>query len=233
MRRVFRFLLIAATSVAAVLSCRGEESAAPATPTPSTTGTSSATPAASPNPILSATAPGPAKPTTSLSTTTPRRSRAISPDVAAQLSAATPKFTPPPPKPPPAETDETDLRELDKPRNGIIRLPKYVVREPTPPVLTERAVTTQKGLADLAMKRYGTEAYRALNRFSIPLFGTSAEQHAIAMYLEDERLKNMADLTDDARMVSATDKASGMYVKRQVESTFARPGDFDWKPIGR
>lgn len=162
------------------------------------------------------------------------RMRVISPEVAAQLSASVPKFTPAPPPPKPTPEDEQpDLRDIDKPKNSIIRLPKYVVHEKPPAVLSERAVNTQKGLADIAMKRYLTEAYRAMNPFTLPLFGTSPEATAMSMYAEDERLKNMSDLKDDAAMVSASDKAAGMYVKRQVDQTFIRPGDFDWKPIGK
>lgn len=208
------------------------EDAAVASPEPSaaTAPAVPATPAA--NPIV--TAPGSSTATTSVRPETPRRRRAISPEVAAQLSAASPKFTPAPPKPAPKpEEEEEDLRETDKPRNGIIRLPKYVVREPAPAVLNERAVNTKKGLADIAMKRYMTEGYKALNAFSLPLFGTSQTAMAMAMYEEDERLKNMSDLNESARMVSSTDKASGLYVKRQVDQAFMRQGDFDWRPIGR
>ncbi len=162
-----------------------------------------------------------------------RHSRVISPDVAAQLSAAAPKFTAAPPPKPTPEEEQPDLRDIDKPKNSIIRLPKYVVHEKPPPVLAEHVVNTSKGLAEIAMKRYLTETYRALNSFTLPLFGRSAEANALAMYAEDERLKNMADLKDDAALVSASDKAAGMYVKRQVDQTFLRSGDFDWKPIGR
>lgn len=184
------------------------------------------------NPIVSG--PGTDRPVNASAAPRPRRARVISPEVAAQLSAAAPKYTPAAPKPPPPpEEDETDLRDVDKPRNGIIRLPKYVVTQPRPPVLSERAVNTKKGLADLAMQRYFGEGYRALNSFTVPLFGTSAEQRAMAMYEEDERLKNMADLSEDARMISSTDKEQGRYVKRLTNETYTRPGDFDWKPIGR
>ncbi len=184
------------------------------------------------NPIV--TAPGPVKPPPAIVPTTPRRHRAISPDVAAQLSAATPKFTPPAPKPPPrAEEEEADLREIDKPKNGIIRLPKYIVREPTPPVLTERAVNTKKGLQDLAMKRYVSEGYRALNRFYLPLFGSSMENYAMQRYWEEERLGTMSELNDLSGMVSATDRASGYYVKKQADQATMRAPDFDWRPIGR
>ncbi|MEO5958346.1 MAG: hypothetical protein ABIZ49_13840, partial [Opitutaceae bacterium] len=47
------------------------------------------------------------------------RTRAISPEVAAQLSAAVPKFTPPAPKPAlKVEGELPDLREIDKPKNN-------------------------------------------------------------------------------------------------------------------
>jgi hypothetical protein len=211
-------ILLAAGSVGAVSSLAQETQ--PPSPTP---------PAA--NPIVGA--PGSSQPATPDLTAKPRRHRAISPEVAAQLSAATPKFTPPPPKPPPPpEEDQPDLRDTDKPKNGIIRLPKYVVRD-RPVVLSEHAVNTQAGLASLAMKKYFNQPYWALNSFTLPLFGTSPEKQALAMYAEDERLKNMAELSDDARMVGSADKEQGKYVKKQVDATYVRPGDFDWKPIGR
>jgi len=172
--------------------------------------------------------------TAASSTPVRTRSRVVSADLAAQLAAATPKYTPPPPKPPAPDEDEaTDLRDVDKPRNGIIRLPKYIVTQPRPPVLSERAVYTKSGLNDLAIKRYLSEGYRVLNGFTLPLFGTSAGARAMQMYDEDERLKNMSALNEDARMVSASDKAAGLYVKRQVQETYMHAPDFDWKPMGR
>ncbi|PTX90658.1 hypothetical protein DB354_18500 [Opitutus sp. ER46] len=203
----------------------------PAVPTQPATlpATVSATPPLAPgeNPVLAT----PATPTTPAPR--PRRARAISPEVAAQLAAASPKYAPPAPKPATPSAEEEDLRETDKPRNGIIRLPKYIVTQPRPPVFSERAITTDKGLADIAMKRYLNETYRALNAFTLPLFGASKEQVAMSMYEEDERLRNMADMSDLARMVTATDKAAGLYVKREVQETFVREGNFDWRPLSR
>ena len=77
----------------------------------------------------------------------PRRTRVISPEVAAALAAAAPQYAPPPPKPVPKPEDELpDARETDKPANGIVRLPKYLVLEKKPAILSERAVHTAKGL---------------------------------------------------------------------------------------
>ena len=170
--------------------------------------------------------------TSSITPTQPvrKRDRAISSDVAASLAAAMPKYNPPKHAPPPKPVEEQpDMREIDKPKNGIIRLPDYVVREAKPPVFRERDINTQQGLANIAMRRYGTEASRALNRFTIPLFGQTQEARALAMYAEDERLKNITELNDAAAMISARDKAQGAYIKRDIQNTTMRAGDYGWQ----
>ena len=174
----------------------------------------------------------------------PKRTRAISGSVASMLAASMPKYTPPPPPPTPeelakkAEEEAADLREIDKPKNGIVRLDKVIVREERPAVLAERTVNTKQGLRDLAMRRYITDADRALNRYSIPLFsgwspgsdkGSSTEERALFMYSEDERLKNMADLADNTNMVMKSNAADGAAVKRAAQDTYRRSDDFGWR----
>ncbi|MBI5767635.1 MAG: hypothetical protein HZA93_07555 [Verrucomicrobia bacterium] len=169
--------------------------------------------------------------------TTTRRNRAISAEAAAALAAAAPKYAPPPPPPPKKVEEELpDLRETDKPKNNIIRLPKYVVQDRKPPVFTERDLHTEKGLAAIAMNRYLSETDRALNRFRIPFISMSSEQRALMMYAEDERLRKMDDFADRANMVQKSDAASGLYIKREVDKTFLRTNDFGWQgggPNGR
>lgn len=121
------------------------------------------------------------------------------------------------------------MRDIDKPRNTIIRLPDYVVREPKPAVLSERAVHTDKGLANIAVRRFISEFDLAMNRLTLPLFGNSVESRAMMMYEEDERLRNMSELNENVRMISATDQAAGTYVKREVDKTYLRTGDFGWR----
>jgi hypothetical protein len=177
------------------------------------------------------TAPAPAAPTASPDT---KPQRAVSSNVAASISAGMPKYSPAPKAPAPTlDEDIPDLRDSDKPKNKIIRLPSHIVREKTSPVLRERDVNTKAGLAALAEQRYISDADRALNRWNI--FGTrstaggnSTSARALAMYAEDERLKNMAELNDDAAIVSATDKAAGLYIKREAQQTFMRTSDFGW-----
>lgn len=175
-------------------------------------------------------AAAPSGATTEPAQPTRKRERAISGDVAASLAAAMPKYNPPKPAPPPTPIEQQpDLRDVDKPKNTIIRLPDYVVREAKPPVFRERDINTQQGLANIAMRRYSTEASRALNRFTIPIFGQTQEARALAMYAEDERLKNITELNDAADMVSARDKAQGAYIKRDIQNTTMRASDYGWQ----
>ena len=193
-------------------------------PSPVASAQSAATPATSP--VL---APKPADMEKAPPPAGPRRTRAMSPEVAAALAAASPKYTPPPPKPEPKpESELPDMREIDKPKNQIIRLSPVIVREAKPAIFTERAIHTEKGLTDIAMRRYISDADRALNRFTIPLFGTSKEARALAMYAEDERLRNMSELEATAIAVSAADAAGGTYIRRESEKTFMRSSDFGW-----
>src|SRR5688572_26656981 len=73
--------------------------------------------APAPSPIF---APPPAE--KSSSPTAPKKNRPVSSEVAAALAAASPKYTPPPPKPEPKpEEAQPDLRDIDKPKNTIVR----------------------------------------------------------------------------------------------------------------
>ncbi len=181
-------------------------------------------PQSSPSPIL-APAAGEKAPSNA-----PKRNRVMSSEVAAALAAASPKYTPPPPPKPAPKPEEQlpDLRDTDKPKNEIIRLPKYLVREAKPAVLKETDVLTNKGLTDVAMRRYISDADRALNRFTLPLFGTSKEARAREMYAEDDRLRNMSELEDNAKDAFKTDSEAGSYIRKEAQKTYLRSSDFGW-----
>lgn len=177
--------------------------------------------AQSPSPVASEKSESPAT-----SAPRPKRDRPISDGVASALAASMPKYNPPP-KAPPVDED-VDLRDVDKPKNGIIRLPKYTVQEKKPPVFRERDIFTNAGLASVARDRYITATDRVLNRVTLPLFGTSSEARALAMYAEDERLNNMSNLKDTARDVSRTDPNEGAYIKRVTDQTYMRDSGFGY-----
>src|SRR5947209_13380494 len=103
----------------------------------------------------------------------------------------------------------------------------------------QRGVNTNQGLTDMAVRQYITDADRALTRWSIPLLapvgtapGSTTEQRALAMYAEDERLRNMADMHDAAVNAAKTDGAQGMYILRQSRDTFMRTGDYGYQGTG-
>lgn len=151
-----------------------------------------------------------------------RNTRAVSPGVAAALAAGMPKYNPPKPVEKDENGDPVDLREVDKPRNQIVRLPDYVVQEKKPPVFREIDIYTQKGLGELAKMRYLSETGQALNRYTIPLFGMSAESYALMRYAEDERLRNVSELNESARDMSLTDPENAKAIREATRDIYAR-----------
>jgi hypothetical protein len=138
------------------------------------------------------------------------------------------KYQPPPP---PKPDDEVDLRDIDKPKNEIIRLPKMTVTAKKPAVFTDRTLYTQDQLKKLAMSRYLTTLdKKLLNKWtfaSIGLaIGTSNEDRAMQMYLDDERLQNMSAMQQQiftAQAAGNTNAAQQM--KSQYYDMFLRPQD--------
>jgi hypothetical protein len=207
------FLLILAVSAAAAAA----QDAAPAgpTPTPATsepeTQDASATVLASkPNPFFQEAPPSDSD----------GRARSVSPAVAAALAEGLPKFSPPTPTPTPEAGEPEDMRDVDRPRNEIKRLPKFVVQESRPPIFRQRDLFTSEGLADLAFK-----AHPGL------LFGNFLGLNsgvAQQMLEDDQRLENISDLKDTAHaMILGGDVAEGEYILQKSQETYMRTND-DW-----
>jgi hypothetical protein len=165
------------------------------------------------SPFAALTPEPPATPTAQPAATP--RNRPISPEIAAKLSVNAPKFSTAKVSTSPAK-ELPDLREIDKPRNRIIRLPRemveprvipqseiplegspgvlqlptYVVRENKIPAFKERELLTPQGKLDLALKRRP-----GLRIGWLPFFSNAGV--ALAMLEEDfalERKKEMQDL---------------------------------------
>ncbi len=120
------------------------------------------------------------------------------------------------PKPAPKKVDQpADLRDEDKPRNGIIRLPDYVVREKRPPVFKEKDLSTTDRKTDLGMKRYAGLNFGPFANLNRPI--------ALAMYQEQERLDNMSDLADEAQTARRSgDKQAANFIMKQSQETYMR-----------
>jgi len=208
MPRPFRFPLLTA-SVAFGLVLAGRAAATDATGSDGSAFTDPAKAAAAPT--VATTTPAPQ----------PRRERVMSDELAATLAVGMPKYSPPKPvekKPAPAD-DSADAREADKPKNGIIRLPDYVVREKRPPVFKEKDMAGSERKSDLGMKRYAGLNFGPFALLNRPI--------ALAMYQEQERLDNMAELADDAATARrAGDKETAAFISKQSQETYLRRDDF-------
>lgn len=141
------------------------------------------------------------------------------------LSDSMPKYTAPTPTPTPAE-NPVDMRDIDRPKNEIKRLPTYIVRETRPPVFRNRDLYGADGLAAISFKTHaGLNFGNILGLNSAP---------AYEMYLDDQRKENMDDLTDLSRaMTRGGDSAEGAYILQQSNDTYMRDGGtWDWAGQG-
>ena len=143
----------------------------------------------------------------------------LSPGLLAMISATLPKYAPPAD---PAGRENAD----DDAENPVLRLPRYVVRGPRPLFFSERDISTRRGLTEIAEKRYITTLDRALNLLRFAVLAPSMESRALAMYDEDDRLKNMADLDHGARNARMADPAAGAELARLADATYQRTAEF-------
>lgn len=138
------------------------------------------------------------------------------------LSASMPQYAPPPPAPAPkpqVDADSPDLRDVDKPQNRIIRLPKYTVHAEKPPIFREQDIYSAEGIARLGMLRYGG---LGLGPYPDMNLGIATE-----MYRENQRLGNMAMLEDTAAtMQSGGDKDEAKMIREASQSTYQQ--SLDW-----
>ena len=179
---------------------------------------------AAPSPIMAASKPAPVAPSA------PKHDRVMSDEIASTLSTGMPKYNPPPKLPEPKPEEEpTDLRETDKPKNKIIRLQKFVVKEPKPPVFRDRDLESKSGLTERGMK--------SNPGLGIGNFGGLNRPTALLMYEEQERLKNMSDLSKDSRDArNSGDTAAADNISKENNRANYRPSDFGWNsddPAGK
>jgi hypothetical protein len=145
--------------------------------------------------------------------------------VAEALSLGMPKYNPPTPTPV-AANEPQDMRDVDKPKNDIKRLPSYIVHDSRPPVFRDRDLYTKDGLVSLSYKLHpglGLGNIAGLN-----------DAPAYEIFLEDERLANIAELNDTARAIAnGGDLAEGKYILEETQDTYMRSDQgFNWSGPG-
>ena len=168
--------------------------------------------------VVFASPPSALAPTTAATSVRPRETSA---DTAAKINATLPKFSPVKTPESEAAVELPDLREIDKPRNGIIRLPKYMVPGRRAPAFKEYDLLTPEGKLELAYQRNP-----GLRFGSLPFLTNNGA--ALFMAWEELRLERMAEMNDLVGLYQYSDPKSGAALKREAQKTFIRTGDFGW-----
>ncbi|MEO5959695.1 MAG: hypothetical protein ABIZ49_13850 [Opitutaceae bacterium] len=168
---------------------------------------------------IAADSPGTLAETKSTSTISPaspvptpsERPRLISTGTAERLAAVSPKFEPSTAMPPAPAGNSA----IDTPRNQIVRLPDYIVREPRAPSFPERRILTPKGRLEVALKRF--PGLRFGNIWFLRNDGI-----ALFMLEEEYRLERMAEMADLASLVRISDPAAGATLKSDMQQSSLR-----------
>lgn len=135
------------------------------------------------------------------------------------LSAGMPHWSPPPP-PAPAPKPKAEDEPEDQPRNHIVRLPKYMVHAPPPPIFREKDLYSPEALAQLALLRY-----KGLSL--LPLADMNSKIGS-EMLREDQRLQSISSLNDTAdAMARGGDKAEADYIRGITQSSYSQSSS-DW-----
>jgi hypothetical protein len=149
-------------------------------------------------------------------------------EVSKQLNAALPKYDPNPaplpvapaePKPgdPIKVMTREDIARAANPDNApdVLVLPTMKVKQKPRPRLTPDLVATPKAAGDNMLKK-STQLDQALNKYTLPLFGTSAEERAKD---ENERAKRQqlnSDVSAVAKALDAVDPAEAKALRKDA-----------------
>lgn len=151
----------------------------------------------------------------------PAPARALSPATAARLATNAPKYVAPDSSTERAHPNAPDLRETDRPRNTIIRLPDYVVRQSKPAtIITEDQVVTLEGKLERTYARH-----RGLRAGSFWIFKNDVAAREILE--DDERVARRSAMNDLLGLLQVgSDPAVERSVRAQIKDTFIRPADW-------
>lgn len=153
-----------------------------------------------------------------------------SPEVSKQLNAALPKYDPNPaplpavpaePKPgdPIKVMTREDIARAANPDNAdVLVLPTLKVQQKPRPRLTPDLMATSAALAEDRLKK-STQLDQALNKFTLPLFGVSAEERARE---ERERAKKQQLNSDVSAVANALDLSDPAAAK-ELRNAAAKP----------
>jgi hypothetical protein len=140
----------------------------------------------------------------------PYQPHVVSSEMAAKLASVAPRFTPPAAL---ARKDPVvESHDADKPRNGIVRLPRYLVLETRIPDFPQRRMLTPLGRVDLALKRHPGLKFGPLAFLNNGI--------GLAMLEEEERLERLAEMNDLFSLLPNPKSSETKAVKHGMDGSF-------------
>jgi hypothetical protein len=150
-----------------------------------------------------------------------------SPELATAVTSGLPHYEPPKSAAIQAAEQTAALRDTDIPRNHIVRLPKYEVKEDQSAENARRKIPlTPQQKADLAMKQYVIDT-KDMSPFAAGIARALFQDYATQEYEDAERAKNMADLSFDAKEAALSgDDAGSAAIKAEAIDLYMRHQDW-------
>jgi len=132
---------------------------------------------------------------------------APSPAVSDKIISGLPKYSPVAPAAPAAKS-ETPGGPVIAADPDVLVMPTMVVKQKPRPRLTEDVVyKDKKDFGAIFAKQNYTQLDQALNKFTLPLFGTSLEARAYDDYMRQKNAQVTEDVNNISKAVERTDAA--------------------------
>jgi hypothetical protein len=168
----------------------------------------------------------PSAPAKAVTSSLGEKPRIAAPELANAVASGLPHYEPPKSAADLAAEQATALRDTDTPRNHVVRLPRYVVRDIQTGAAAKKIPLTPKEMADLAMKRYVIDT-KDLSPFAAGIARALFQDYAMQEYEDAERGKEMADLNFDAKEAALSgDTAGSDSIKAEAADLFMRHQDW-------
>jgi hypothetical protein len=132
----------------------------------------------------------------------------------AETAAVIPAATPPVPFTPLAHPASDKSADPD-----VLELPKMVVKQKPRPRLTPEIMVTRKAFGEELAKQKFSALDQALNKFTLPLFGTSLAERALEDYEREKKEQLNADVQNIAKALDTTDPNEA----KSLRAAAARP----------
>ncbi len=137
--------------------------------------------------------------------------KAATPAAAPASAATTPApFLIPglPPYSPPAEAQPAQA-----PNPDVLELPKMVIKQKPRPRLTPEIMVTKKAFGEQLAKEKFSALDQALNKFTLPLFGTSLAERALEEHQREKKEQLASDVLTISKALETTDPAEAKALK--------------------